>query len=126
MNEIISENVGLVSLLTFFLGLGLGNRLAIGRDRRKEFNEAAKPIRAWLLSEVNTPSPYSEPPSDSDIDHFAHCLPMWKKGCFVRKWENLKKLRSNSKSDLYGQITYGNQDGIREIVKSCLAFTNRR
>src|SRR5690606_31163438 len=38
-----SMATGLVSFLTFLLGLLLGNWLAIGRDKRKEFNEAGSP-----------------------------------------------------------------------------------
>ncbi|QBY44221.1 hypothetical protein [Arsenophonus nasoniae] len=34
----------LISLLTFFLGLYIGNKHAIGRDKRQEFNERAEPI----------------------------------------------------------------------------------
>lgn len=32
----------LVGLVTFFLGLAIGNKQAIGRDRRKEFNEVSQ------------------------------------------------------------------------------------
>ncbi|HGJ5877853.1 MAG TPA: hypothetical protein ACHBZ9_01885 [Arsenophonus nasoniae] len=34
----------LISLLTFFLGLYIGNKHAIGRDKRQEFNARAEPI----------------------------------------------------------------------------------
>ncbi|MEZ9551221.1 hypothetical protein AB4347_00010 [Vibrio breoganii] len=36
------------SLLTFFLGLFLGHRFALGRDKRKEFNSVAKEFDSKL------------------------------------------------------------------------------
>ena len=41
----------LPSLLTFFLGFFIGQRLALTRDSGKEFNEIAQAIRALLLKE---------------------------------------------------------------------------
>ncbi len=42
----------LIPLATFLLGVLLGHRTALWRDKRQEFNEAADPVRAWLLSEL--------------------------------------------------------------------------
>ena len=36
------EYPAILSLATFFVGLYLGNKQAIGRDRRKEFNEISE------------------------------------------------------------------------------------
>lgn len=46
------EQSAIVGLLTFLLGLILGHRLSLGRDKRKEFNEIATPIRANLLKQI--------------------------------------------------------------------------
>lgn len=46
----VSMTAGLLSFFTFLLGLLLGNRLAISRDKRKEFNDAVMPVRAAGLS----------------------------------------------------------------------------
>jgi len=70
---------GLVSFLTFLLGLILGHWLALGRDKRKEFNEAVAPIRNWLLTEQNGPSPYNKRPSLHEIDLFLHYLWPWQR-----------------------------------------------
>lgn len=42
--EFMKHYTPLISILTFLAGLYIGNRQAIGRDRRKEFNEAAEPV----------------------------------------------------------------------------------
>jgi hypothetical protein len=58
-NVFITIGVGLV---TGLIGLLIGNRMAIGRDRRKEFNSFIEPIRILLLRERERPTPYSTIP----------------------------------------------------------------
>lgn len=40
------------NILIFTTGLFLGNRLAIGRDKRKEYNESVLPIHTKLINQV--------------------------------------------------------------------------
>ena len=42
----------IIPFLTLFLGFFFGNKLAIGRDKRKEFNEIIFPIRKILLDNI--------------------------------------------------------------------------
>ncbi len=126
VNQLIRDNVGLLTLLTFFLGLALGNRLAIGRDKRKELNEAVKPIRAWLLSQADSPSPYMKVPPAEKIDLFANCLSFWKKKEFLKCWANQEELRRRSQTqDPLGQVFYRNEEDICEAVKKCIPYTKR-
>ena len=68
MTTFLAElNPLLMSALGFLIGLVLGHWLTLGRDRRKEFNEIATPIRSWLLDELNKPSPPPEVPGRADF-----------------------------------------------------------
>ena len=126
MYKIIHENAGLISLLTFLLGLLIGNRLTIGRDRRKELNEAAKPIRSWLLAEAESPSPYRKRPLMEEIDLFVHCLPFWKRGAFMKCFARQDEIRNRARTQSgWGDVSYGNEEDIRKAVKKCLAYTKR-
>lgn len=64
----------IVSILTFLVGLLLGHRLQLQRDRRKEFNVAAEPIRQWalLLREADHHPPNK--PSKVESDAFAQVI----------------------------------------------------
>lgn len=46
----------LVSLASFLSGLLIGHRFALGRDKRKEFNSAAKTIRPSIEKALHYPS----------------------------------------------------------------------
>lgn len=48
LTEILKHYTPLISVITFVLGLLAGNWLALGRDKRKEFNETAEPVRLFL------------------------------------------------------------------------------
>ena len=59
--EFLKHYSPLVSLFSFLIGLYVGNRQAIGRDRRKEFNELAEPVienfsemKKWLEKQTFT------------------------------------------------------------------------
>lgn len=127
MNELLKEYAAVNSLLTFLIGLIIGNRLAINRDRRKEFNDSVQPIRSWLLLELNDPSPYRKVPSKIEVDNFVHYLPLWKRRKFEVYLTELKKVREeNSYQDDYGQVFYQNEEDIKRIVDKCLSYTKKK
>lgn len=64
-------NQVLISLFTFLLGYLLGHWLAIGRDKRKEFNAAVAPIREWLLRVSKVPHPAQKRPSHAELDAYS-------------------------------------------------------
>jgi len=127
LNELLKEYAAVISLLTFLIGLIMGNRLAISRDRRKEFNNFVEPIRTWLLFELEDPSPYRKAPSKIEMDNFVHYLPFWKSKKFKVYLTELEKVREqNSYKDNYGQVFYRNEEDIKIIVGKCLAYTKKK
>lgn len=113
------------SVLSFFLGLFLGHRLALGRDKRREFNDAALPIRTWLLHEIERPG--WRRPSAIELDTFIAYL----------SWRHRRRFRSlyeayvaeedaQRKNDGYGGHYYGDQDQLVRLARSLLRCTERR
>lgn len=116
----------LLSLLTFLIGVLVGNRMSIDRDKRKEFNEAAKPIRAWLLSEVTQPSPYRHHPNVVQIDTFVSYLPFWKRRGFRKAYKRQDCARQEAlEKDSMGSVFYKDDSYIRESLNALLPYTER-
>lgn len=117
----------LLSLLTFFLGLILGHWLAIGRDKRKEFNEAVIPVRAWLLREKEAPNPYSRLPSEEELDLFIHYLRPWQRIAFLKHLKSYKELHhSLLVQDSYGDVSYQSDTAIRQVLNKLFSYTGRK
>lgn len=53
--EWINANGAVVGLLTFLFGLVLGHRFALGRDKRKEWNDVVDRVRVQLVKSLNYP-----------------------------------------------------------------------
>lgn len=117
----------LLSILTFLLGLILGHWLAIGRDKRKEFNEAVAPVREWLLRAKDSPSPYTGWPSEQELDRFMHYLRPWNRRSFQKRLSHYRELHhSQQVQDSYGQASYQNDTEIRHELSELFNYTGRR
>ena len=124
---IIHGNPEMFGFLTFFLGAGFGHWLTLSRDKRKEFNDAALPIRTWLLNEVNEPSPYQKMPTKIEIDTFVSTLGFIKKALFLKAYEKQGLERKNAQfRDGFGQALYKDNTKIIQSLESCLKYTNRK
>ena len=118
----------LVGFLTFLLGLLLGNWLAIGRDKRKEFNEAAAPIRGWLLNSKNSPAPSGPWPTEQQRDLFISCLPWWHRTAFKNHWKLYVQAHNAviEQNPTTGDVSYRSDSEIKEQLAKLLTFTDRK
>jgi len=87
MFKFITDNPGFYSILTFFLGLILGHWLALGRDKRKEFNEAASDIYGKVYDYLKTNSKHHLP-TLKELELFAKFIPIYRR----KKYLNLVSL----------------------------------
>jgi len=127
LNELLKEYAAVVSLLTFLFGLIIGNRLAISRDRRREFNSFVQPIRSWLLSELEEPSRNRKTPSKIEMDNFIHCLTIRKRKKFQTYLTEFGKIKEkNSCVNEVGQVFYQNKEEIKTIVKKCIYYAEKK
>lgn len=119
---------GVISLLTFFVGLLLGHWLAIGRDKRKEFNECSIPIREWLLRIKEAPTPFDPLPSALEIDRFAVRLCWWKRSAFYKHLEKYKQAHDAAiiQDPKTGALSYNDSSEIKRELKSLFSYTNEK
>jgi hypothetical protein len=117
----------LLSLLTFFFGLFLGHRLTLWRDRRKEFNDIAQPIRDVLLKEIENPTPYSVGPSKIDADRLESVLHFWQRRAFRNCWLTYEKSKQESVyQDPVGQCFYKTTENVVASIDNVLRYTRRK
>lgn len=125
--SIIRANGEMFGLLTFFVGLGLGHWLALGRDRRREFNDAALPVREWLLRQIKRPSPISNAPTPIELDRFIQCLQPWRRRGFCMSYKKQEREREKALTrDQVGSIVYNEETPIVLALRKCLSYTNRK
>jgi hypothetical protein len=115
-----------LSLLTFCLGLFVGHRLTLSRDRRKDFNEVAQPLREILLKERCGPSPNSAGIGKVDADRLESVIPIWKRSSFKKAWEAYCKSKEEIFQDPIGQPFYKNPENIISHIDNVLNYTKRQ
>ena len=110
-----------ISLLTFCLGLFFGHRLNLGRERRKELNEAINAVRPALLAERDNPCPFNNVISGAEADLIEHRLPSWYRARFRKALARYKQCRDGAvKQGKSGGTFYQNDDAIVDSINHLL------
>jgi len=128
IQQFLKDNVPIISLMTFFLGLFLGNRLSIGRDKRKEFNAIAEPIRVILFKEKQNPTPYTKGIDDIDIFKLRELLPLWRRVGFditVKRYRE-NKSEKNTVTKSPGVVYFINTEKVINNIETLLKFTKKK
>lgn len=120
----------MLSLATFFIGLYFGNKQAIGRDRRKEFNEISKDAFIALNKQMEQLKVGLPGQCVSDFLLIYNYVPCYKRWLFLRHIERYK----NAQQDLStyhvenGTVTF-NQEKMSQLSSSAkvlLCYLKRR
>lgn len=117
------------SLATGLIGLLVGNRLAIGRDKRKEFNAIAERITIVLFNARESPSPSDEWLNKMDIHFFREALSFWRRRNFdaaLRAYKQACGDDNNTTEDKYGDISYKDTDLVAHCVGRLPRLTRKR
>jgi hypothetical protein len=117
----------LLSTLTFLIGLLVGHRTALWRDVRKEFNQAADPVRAFLLAERKGPGAYRVRPGVVELYGVEQRLTRWRRKRFTAAWQTYERACEQARQkDALGQVAYRDTVPILAAVEACLAFVRLR
>lgn len=112
--------------LGFLVGAIIGHYLALDRDRRKEFNEVADPLRLQLrreLTDIRANARWAEANAMSLIGDIVR---PWKRArfrCAVADYEHARK--EHMEVDSYGQPHYTRTDHIEKAIEKLLAKLKR-
>ena len=106
----------------------LGNWIAIAKAKRREFNEAANPMRAYLLAEIKQIGSGGRSPTSAERNFFLSKLSWIARRRFENAYKRQRVERGNSfRQDLTtGEYFYENTDRIVKYLKQCLPYTNPR
>jgi len=115
----------LISSFTFLLGFIISNWLAIGRDKRKEFNEAAAPIRGWLLKAKDCPHPNTRSPSEQEFDRFVHYLWPLQRRAFHSNLNSYRELhQAQQVTNDFGEVGYKSTIEISRQLNKLFKYTS--
>ncbi|EAW9499874.1 hypothetical protein ABKZ63_003166 [Salmonella enterica] len=95
--EFLHHYSPLISLITFFIGLYVGNRQALWVDKRREFNALAEPLLAYyeqVIYESGNRDGFSSASLPSDnVNKVRRRLPKRKQAEFVALFERIAKIK---------------------------------
>jgi hypothetical protein len=124
------EYPAILSLACFFIGLYIGNKLAIGRDRRKEFNKISENAFITLNKQIEHLKFGSPGQCINDFLLIDSYVPFYKRWFFRKHVKNYKEAQQDlSIFDLKtGSATF-NQEKMAQLsssAKALLCYLSRR
>jgi hypothetical protein len=120
-----------VNIILFIAGLVIGNWLAIGRDKRKEFNEAADEVHLTLIKQkenIKNGRAVKRGPEEKDLEKFKRRISFFKKKSFNRSLKKYKDVTSgeNWNRDYAGDTSYKDPEKVINAINGLIEFTNRK
>ncbi|XWN38044.1 MAG: hypothetical protein ROO71_03740 [Balneola sp.] len=89
----------MMDIIIFLAGLVIGNWLAIGRDKRKEFNEVADEVYLALIKEkecIGSKGIVINGPNENSLEILKRRVPFYKKESLKKALRKYKNSRSSS------------------------------
>jgi hypothetical protein len=117
----------IVSLLTFFLGLFLGHRLSLSRDKRKEYNEVADIVYFALINEKRRIG-MSKGPTEKELLQLlrrSSYIDRFRIKTVIDKYIAAKKNIIVSRSP-YGEPLFSNIDNVVTEIDSLIKCLERK
>ncbi|GAA5523150.1 hypothetical protein LQ318_16085 [Aliifodinibius salicampi] len=120
-----------VNVILFLAGLILGNWLAIGRDKRKEFNEAADEVHFELKKQkeqIKSGRALKRGPEDKQLEKLKRRVPFYRQKSFNESLEKYFNATSsdNWKQDGYGDTSYEDTEKVIDSINNLIQFTERK
>lgn len=120
-----------VNVILFIAGLVFGNWLAIGRDKRKEFNDVADKVYLALKKQkerVKESDAVISGPDDDDLERLKRILSIFKKKRFVKCINRYRAVTSsdNWKRDQVGQAFYKDSEIVLQAIDELIQHTSRK
>ncbi len=121
----------IINIILFLAGLILGNWLAIGRDKRKEFNEAADEVHFAFIEQkenINNGRAAKRGPEEKKLEKFKRRISFFKKKSFNRSLKKYKDVTSgeNWNRDFSGDTSYKDPEKVINAINDLIEFTNRK
>ena len=125
-----TETAAAFSLISALVRYLVGNRLAIDRDKRREFNDLINPIRRELLGVKNYPASNLTGTWGITLSLISEKLPFWKRKAFNHAIESYKNSKGteniNMNVDGAGGWSYKDTEWIVRAVNDLLKIFQPR
>lgn len=116
----------ITGLLGVFVGALIGNWLALGRDRRKEFNEYSDPIRSKLRNHITT-NGTSMFVSGKELEIFSDHISRFKKKSYLNSVKNYLAVYDRCyKINNSGNSVLVDKKLFFSVVNDLLRYVNRK